>query len=74
VLVGIELLKILRHLLVSHVVDTSLVAQTALIKIITMNLADAVWTTLLGLGALIVALVAAIFALRRTAAGGSVVG
>jgi len=69
VLVGIELLKILRHLSVSHVVDTSLVVQTALIalcnKIITMNLSEADWTTLLALAALVLALVAAVFALRR---------
>jgi uncharacterized membrane protein (DUF373 family) len=70
VLVGIELLKILRHFLVSHDVDTALVVQTALIalcnKIITMNLAAAPWTTLLALAALTVALAAAIFALHRS--------
>lgn len=70
VLVGIELLKILRHLLVSHVVDTSLVVQTALIalcnKIITLNPSEASWTTLFALAGLILALVAAIFTLRRT--------
>src|SRR6266853_1625753 len=70
VLVGIELLKILRHLLVSHVVDTSLVVQTALIalcnKIVTLNPSEASWTALLALAGLILALVAAIFTLRRT--------
>jgi uncharacterized membrane protein (DUF373 family) len=70
VLVGIELLKILRHFLASHDVDTALVVQTALIalcnKIITMNLSAAPWTTLLGLAALTVALAAAIFALHRS--------
>ncbi len=70
VLVGIELLKILRHFLVSHNVDTALVVQTALIalcnKIITMNLAEAPWTTLLALAALTLALSAAVFALSRS--------
>ncbi len=70
VLVGIELLKILRHFLVSHSVDTALVVQTALIalcnKIITMNLAEAPWTTLLALAALTLALSAAVFALSRS--------
>ena len=69
VLVGIELLKILRHFLVSHNVDTALVVQTALIalcnKIITMNLAEAPWTTLLALAALTLALSAAVLALNR---------
>ena len=69
VLVGIELLKILRHFLASHNVDTALVVQTALIalcnKIITMNLAEAPWTTLLALAALTLALSAAVFALSR---------
>ena len=70
VLVGIELLKILRHFLVSHAVDTALVVQTALIalcnKIITMNLAEAPWTTLVALAALTLALSAAVFALNRS--------
>lgn len=70
-LVGIELLKILRHLLVSHDIDTALVVQTALIalcnKIITMNLSATSWTTLLGIAALALGLSAALYALRRTA-------
>jgi uncharacterized membrane protein (DUF373 family) len=70
-LVGIELLKILRHLLVSHDIDTALVVQTALIalcnKIITMNLAATSWTTLLGIAALALGLAAALYALRSGA-------
>ncbi len=69
VLVGVELLKILRHLRLAHEVDTTLVVQTALIalcnKVITMDLADKPWTILVGIAALILALAAAIFALRR---------
>jgi uncharacterized membrane protein (DUF373 family) len=69
VLVGIELLKILRHLLAAHEVSTALVAQTALIalcnKVITVNLADASWTTLIAVAALILSLTAAIYALRQ---------
>lgn len=68
VLVGVELLKILRHLLVAHEVNTALVVQTALIalcnKVITLNLYEASWTTLLAVAGLIMALAAAIFALR----------
>jgi uncharacterized membrane protein (DUF373 family) len=68
VLVGVELLKILRHLLLSHEVNTLLVAQTALIalcnKVITLNLSEASWSTLLGVAALILALAAALYALR----------
>ena len=71
VLVGVELLKILRHLLQVHEVDTTLVVQTALIalcnKVITANLAELDWTKLLGVAALIGALAAALYALRRTA-------
>jgi uncharacterized membrane protein (DUF373 family) len=68
VLVGVELLKILRHLLLAHEVNTVLVVQTALIalcnKVITLNLAEASWTTLLGVAGLIVALAAALYAQR----------
>lgn len=71
VLVGVELLKILRHLLQVHEVDTTLVVQTALIalcnKVITANLAELDWTKLLGVAALIAALATALYALRRTA-------
>jgi len=71
VLVGVELLKILRHLLQAHEVDTTLIVQTALIalcnKVITANLAELDWTKLLGVAALIAALAAALTALRRTA-------
>lgn len=69
VLVGVELLRILRHLVSSHEVDTELVVETALIalcnKVITLNLSDASWTTLLGIAALIVALAGAMQVLRR---------
>ena len=72
VLVGIELLKILRHLREVHEVDTTLVVQTALIalcnKVITANLADMPWTELVAVAALIGALAAAILALRPTPA------
>jgi uncharacterized membrane protein (DUF373 family) len=68
VLVGVELLKILRHLLLSHEVNTALVVKTALIalcnKVVTLNLADASWTTLLAVAGLILALAAALYALR----------
>jgi len=71
VLVGVELLKILRHLLQAHEVDTTLVVQTALIalcnKVITANLAELDWTKLLGVAGLIVSLAAALYALRRGA-------
>jgi len=67
VLVGVELLKILRHLMVSHEVNTALVVQTALIalcnKVITLNLSEASWTTLVAIATLILALAAAIHAL-----------
>jgi len=69
VLVGVELLKILRHLLVAHEVDTILVAETALMalcnKIITLNVHETDWTILIGIAAMILSLTAAIFALRR---------
>jgi len=69
VLVGVELLKILRHLLQAHEVDTTLVAQTALMalcnKVITLNVSDSSWATLVGIAALILALTAAIYALRK---------
>ena len=69
VLVGVELLKILRHLMVAHEVDTALVVQTALIalcnKVITANLSTTPWTTLAAVAALILALAMAIFALAR---------
>jgi uncharacterized membrane protein (DUF373 family) len=69
VLVGVELLKILRHLLVAHEVDTALVVQTALMalcnKVITSNLSTLPWTTLCAVAGLILALSAALFALSR---------
>jgi len=69
VLVGLELLKILRHLLVSHQVNTALVVQTALMalcnKVITVNLSDVSWTTLIGVASLILALAAAMAAVGR---------
>jgi uncharacterized membrane protein (DUF373 family) len=69
VLVGVELLKILRHLLLSHEVNTALVVQTALMalcnKVITLNLPDVSWTTLVGVASLILALAAAMAAVRR---------
>ena len=68
VLVGVELLKILRHLMLAHEVNTVLVVQTALIalcnKVITLNLSAASWTTLVAVAGLILALAAAIYALR----------
>ena len=73
VLVGVELLKILRHVMVSHEVDTALVVETALIalcnKVITLNPSSYEWTTLLAVAGLILALAAAIFALGRLRAG-----
>jgi len=72
VLVGVELLKILRHLLVAHEVDTALVVQTTLMalcnKVITMNLSDVTWTTLVAVAGLILSLAAAIYALRHARA------
>jgi uncharacterized membrane protein (DUF373 family) len=69
VLVGVELLKILRHVMISHEVDTALVVETALIalcnKVITLNLASASWTTLGAIAALILGLAVAIHALGR---------
>lgn len=69
VLVGVELLKILRHLLSAHVVDTILVVETAVMalcnKVITIDLGHVEWTALLAVAALILALAGAIFALRR---------
>jgi uncharacterized membrane protein (DUF373 family) len=68
VLVGVELLRILRHLVQSHEVDTMLVVETALIalcnKVITLNLSAVSWTTLLAIAALILGLAGAIHALR----------
>ena len=68
VLVGVELLKVLRHLLQSHEVDTVLIVQTALLalcnKIIALNLHDTSWTTLLAVAGLIVALTAASYVLE----------
>jgi uncharacterized membrane protein (DUF373 family) len=73
VLVGVELLKILRHVMVSHEVDTALVVETALIalcnKVITLNPSNYEWTTLLAVAGLILALAAAILALGRLRAG-----
>jgi uncharacterized membrane protein (DUF373 family) len=69
VLVGVELLKILRHLVLVHEVDTALVTQTAMIalcnKVITINLSSTSWTTLIAIAALILALTAATFALKQ---------
>jgi uncharacterized membrane protein (DUF373 family) len=68
VLVGIELLKILRHLAVAHEVDTNLVVQTALMalcnKVITLNLSVVPWTTLSAVAGLILSLAAATHALQ----------
>lgn len=68
VLVGIELLRILRHLLQAHEVNTTLVVQTALIalcnKVITLNLSEAKWTTTLGVTGLILSLTAATYVLE----------
>lgn len=73
VLVGVELLKILRHVMVSHEVDTALVVETALIalcnKVITLNPSSYEWTTLLAVAGLILALAAAVLALGRLKAG-----
>jgi uncharacterized membrane protein (DUF373 family) len=73
VLVGVELLKILRHLREAHEVDTVLVVQTALIalcnKVITLNLVAAAWTTLAAVAALILSLAAATYALQRERPG-----
>jgi len=67
VLVGIELLRILRHLLQAHEVNTTLVVQTALIalcnKVITLNLTEAKWTTIIGVTGLILSLTAATYVL-----------
>jgi len=72
VLVGVELLKIIRHLMVAHEVDTALVVQTALIalcnKVITVNLSSTPWTTLVAIAALVASLAAAILALARARA------
>ncbi len=69
VLVGVELLRILRQLVSSHEVDTELVVETALIalcnKVITLNLSAASWTMLLAIAALIVALAGAMYVLRQ---------
>ncbi|HEY6452719.1 MAG TPA: phosphate-starvation-inducible PsiE family protein [Steroidobacteraceae bacterium] len=69
VLVGVELLKILRYLLLAHEVNTALVVQTALMalcnKVITLNLAATSWTTLVAVSGLILSLAAAVHALRR---------
>jgi uncharacterized membrane protein (DUF373 family) len=68
VLVGIELLRILRHLLQAHEINTTLVVQTALIalcnKVITLNLSEAKWTTVMGVTGLILALTAATYVLE----------
>jgi uncharacterized membrane protein (DUF373 family) len=70
ILVGVELLKILRHLLQAHEVDTALVVQTALMalcnKVITANLSSMDATKLGAVAALIAALAVALYALRRT--------
>ena len=69
VLVGIELLRILRHLMRAHEVNTTLVVQTALIalcnKVITLNLSDAKWTTITAVAALILSLTTATYVLQR---------
>lgn len=66
---GVELRKILRHLLKAHKVDTMLVAETAVLalckKAITRGLGHADCTALIGTAALILALSAAIAARRR---------
>jgi uncharacterized membrane protein (DUF373 family) len=68
VLVGVELLRILRHLLQAHEVNTTLVVQTALIalcnKVITLNLPEAKWTTIIGVTGLILSLTAATYVLE----------
>jgi uncharacterized membrane protein (DUF373 family) len=68
VLVGVELLRILRHLLQAHEVNTTLVVQTALIalcnKVITLNLSEARWTTVIGVTGLILSLTAATYVLQ----------
>jgi uncharacterized membrane protein (DUF373 family) len=73
VLVGVELLKILRHVMISHEVDVTLVVETALIalcnKVITLNPSNYQWTTLAAVAGLIVALAAAIYALGRLKGG-----
>jgi uncharacterized membrane protein (DUF373 family) len=73
VLVGVELLKVLRHLLKAHEVNTSLVVQTALIalcnKVITVDLHETSWLTLAAVAALILALAGATLALRRKNVG-----
>lgn len=69
VLVGIELLRILRHLMLAHEVNTTLVVQTALIalcnKVITLNLADAKWTTIIAVAGLILSLTMATYVLQK---------
>jgi uncharacterized membrane protein (DUF373 family) len=74
VLVGVELLKILRHVMISHEVDVTLVVETALIalcnKVITLNPSNYEWTTLAAVAGLIVALAAAIYALGRLKGSG----
>ncbi len=69
VLVGIELLRILRHLLRAHEINTTLVVQTALIalcnKVITLNLSETKWTTVAGVTGLILSLTAASYVLER---------
>lgn len=68
VLVGIELLRILRHLLQAHEINTTLVVQTALIalcnKVITLNLSETKWTTVVGVTGLILSLTAASYVLE----------
>lgn len=75
ILVGVELLRILRHLLLVHEVNTGLVVETALIavcnKAITLNLAQVDWTKLMGIASLILALAAAALAVRQLAARGA---
>jgi len=59
----------LRHLASAHEVNTALIVQTALIalcnKVITMHLASISWTTVVSVASLILALSAAMFALRK---------
>lgn len=69
VLVGVELLKILRHLVQAHEVDMALVVKTALLalcnKVITVNIAGTSWTTLCAVAALILSLTAATYVIDR---------
>ncbi len=75
VLVGIELLRILRHLMQAHEINTTLVVQTALIalcnKVITLNLSDAKWTTIIAVAGLILSLTMATHVLQKERSNGA---